>query len=140
MTWTPTITFTPLPYGAVSNLDKETLRINENYPEEETWHSRENVFCDILRGLVEVTEGALGVRYNSHRKHIEVAVLKNGELMAPTVDGYKALFWAAQQVQDAQHILRSLQDPQRPPLDVKRVVLKAHEPESFEWEIASLDV
>ena len=137
---TPTITFTPLPYGAVSQLDKETLRVNENYPEEETWYSRENVFCDILRGLVGFTEGDCSVRYHPHRRQIEVALLRDGELMAPTVEGYKALFWVAQQVQDAQHILRSLQDPQRPPLDVKRVVLKAHDPEAFKREIASLDV
>ena len=131
---TPTITFTPLPYGA-----EETLRVNENYPEGD-WYSRENVLCDTLAGLIKVTEGDCSVRYHSHRKQIEVALLRDGELMAPTVEGYKALFWVAQQVQDAQHILRSLQDPQRPPLDVKRVVLKAHDPEAFKREIASLDV
>ena len=134
---TPTITFTPLPYGAVSQLDKETLRVNENYPEEETWYSRENVFCDILRGLVEFTEGDCSVRYHSHRRQIEVALLRDGELMAPTVEGYKALSWVAQQVQNVQHILRSLQDPQRPPLEVRRVVLKAYDPESFKREICA---
>ena len=128
---TPTITFTPLPYGA-----EETLRVNENYPEGD-WYSRENVLCDTLRGLVEFTEGDCSVRYHSHRRQIEVALLRDGELMAPTVEGYKALSWVAQQVQNVQHILRSLQDPQRPPLDVKRVVLKAHDPESFKQEICA---
>lgn len=136
---TPTITFTPLPYGAVSQLDAETLRVNEHY-QEETWYSRENVLCDTLRGLIKVTEGDIGVRYHSHRKQIEVAILSDGKLSAPSVEGYKAFLWVVSQVKDAQHILRSLQDPQRPPLDVKRVVLKAYDVEAFKWEVASLEV
>ena len=90
---TPTITFTPLPYGAVSQLDKETLRVNENYPEGD-WYSRENVLCDTLRGLVEFTEGDCSVRYHSHRRQIEVALLRDGELTVPSVEGYKALSWS----------------------------------------------
>ena len=136
---TPKITFTSLPYLAVSQLDTETRRVNEGYPEGD-WYSRENVLCDTLRGLVEIAEGDVGIRYNSYRRRIEVAILKGGELTIPSVEGYKALFWVARQVQDAQHILRSLQDPQRPMLEVRRVVLKAYDVDVFEWEIASLEV
>ena len=136
---TPTITFTSLPYISVSRLDEKTRMVNEHY-QEETWYSREDVFCDTLRGLVEVTEGDLGVRYNSHRSQIEVAILRDGELTVPSVEGYKAFLWIAQQVQDAQHILKSLQDPLRPPLEVRRVVLKAYEIGTFEWEVAFLGV
>jgi len=135
----PTITFTSLPYISVSQLDTETLRVNEGYPEGD-WYSREDVFCDALRELVEVAEGDLDVRYNSRRKQIEVSILRDGKLSAPSVEGYKAFLWAVRQVQDAQHILWSLQDPQRPMLEIKRVVLKAYEIGTFQWEIAFLEV
>ena len=135
-----TITFIPLPYLVVSNLDTETLRVNANYPEGESWYSREDIFCDALRELVVVAQGDLGVRYNAYRKQIEVSILRDGNLIAPSVEGYKAFLWIAQQVQDAQHILKSLQDPLRPPLEVRRVVLKADDVEAFAREVASLEV
>ena len=49
---TYTVTFTPLPYLAVSNLDAETRRVNESYPEEEYAGGRVHRIGTNLRHLM----------------------------------------------------------------------------------------